>query len=123
MNEEEIKAIRSIEKLIKWLEKWNDKYEIVPEDKKYFEIILNLIEKQKEEIEQLKIAGDWTDTLLEQKVKEIEKKDKIIDKMIDALISHDEHFNYCDKKLHKKHKGSCQECIKEYFKNKVKESK
>ena len=44
MNEEE--AIKGIEKLIKWFEKWNKDYVLVPEDKVYFETVLNLIKKQ-----------------------------------------------------------------------------
>lgn len=44
MNEEE--AIKGIERLIKWFEKWNEDYVLVPEDKVYFETVLNLIKKQ-----------------------------------------------------------------------------
>ena len=40
MNEEE--AIKGIERLIKWFEKWNKDYVLFPEDKVYFETVLNL---------------------------------------------------------------------------------
>ena len=50
---------------------------------------------------------------------ELEKKDKIIDLLIDALMENYEHFNYCDRKSHDKHLGNCKNCIKEYFTNKV----
>ena len=49
MNEKE--AIERIKKLIKWFEKWDDDYTLVPCDKAYFETVLNLIEKQQAEIE------------------------------------------------------------------------
>ena len=99
MNDEEIKAIRSIEQLIKWLEKWNDKYEIVPEDKKYFEIILSLIEKQK-----------------------AENIDEITEKI--SREKGVEDFEFCDNKCADIDEYiECKQCIKEYFENKVKESK
>lgn len=44
MNEEE--ALKGIERLIKWFEKWNKDYVLIPEDKVYFETVLNLIKKQ-----------------------------------------------------------------------------
>lgn len=44
MKEEE--AIKGIERLIEWFEKWNKDYVLIPKDKVYFETILNLIKKQ-----------------------------------------------------------------------------
>lgn len=43
MNEEERKAMDKIEKLIKYLNDWNENVTIVPEDAKYFKTILNMI--------------------------------------------------------------------------------
>lgn len=42
----EKEAIKGIERLIKWFEKWNKDYVLFPEDKVYFETVLNLIKKQ-----------------------------------------------------------------------------
>lgn len=45
MNKEE-KAIDRINQLCNFLDKWKENYVIVPEDKQYFETLLNLIQKQ-----------------------------------------------------------------------------
>lgn len=46
MNKEEKEAINKIETLCKYLDVWKENYTIVPEDKRYFKTILNLIQKQ-----------------------------------------------------------------------------
>ena len=55
MNKEE-KAIDRINQLCKYLDKWKENYVIVPEDKQYFETILNLIQKQEKMIDKLSKA-------------------------------------------------------------------
>ena len=54
LSDEEKKALERIERLIIYFEDWEAEVTIVPEDKKYFKTILNLIEKQSKEIEELK---------------------------------------------------------------------
>lgn len=46
MNKEEKEAVGKIEVLYKYLDIWKENLTIVPEDKKYLETILNLIQKQ-----------------------------------------------------------------------------
>ena len=65
MNEEEKKAIYKIQRLVEYFEDWNLEYTVVPEDKKHFDSLLNLIKKQQ---------------------RELSKKDKIIDKMAEQLV-------------------------------------
>ena len=56
MNKEEIEAIDIIETLCKYLEVWKENYTIVPEDKKYFKTVLNLIKKQEKIIDEFSRA-------------------------------------------------------------------
>lgn len=64
-------------------------------------------------------------SMLEQKDKEIEKKDKIIDRMSITIIQRDIGKNYCEfnKSCEKCEDGSrdfkCKDCIKQYFKELV----
>lgn len=111
MTDEEKKEINKLKE--KYQTEFLDDYEL--------RFIFNVVKKQQEEIEKYKYLYQKALDNTIKADKENIKKDKIIDKMIDALMSHNEHFNYCDKKLHKKHKGNCQECLKEYFINKAEE--
>jgi hypothetical protein len=54
-SEEEKEVIDKIETLCKYLDVWKENYTIVPEDKRYFKTLLNLIQKQEKEIHKLKI--------------------------------------------------------------------
>lgn len=154
MNDEEIKAIEY------WKEKLKDyKEEVIERQNDEFKgygtlediaklnyctlhTVLNLIEKQKAEIEDIKIRKERQlnrfskykenienkhEEIYEDLVQEIEKKDEIIDLMASYMWKYDccryeiikegECKNLCLEK-------ECKEqCIKEYFENKVKESK
>lgn len=84
MNEEEKKAVEDLRKTIDYYNskfKENEKITTVLIDNfdvNNLFILLNLIQNQKAEIEQLKIAGNGIELLLKQKVAEMEKKDKEI---------------------------------------------
>ena len=71
LSEEEKEAIEIFNDLINYLEKWNKNLTIVPEDKKYYKTLLNLITKSQ---------------------KENEEKDKQIDLMADKLVEAHEWF-------------------------------
>jgi len=107
MTEEEKKAIERIERLVQYFEDWEQKVIVVPEDKKYFDSILNLIQKQ--------------DT-------EINKLNNVIDKMAEKINQayFDENNMYlwfekeiCNKKENGKYDykdiGTRKKRIKEYF--------
>ena len=81
MNEEEKKAIERFSKAFEYLNVWNKELIVVPEDKKYFLTVLNLLEKKdtlihtmQSEFERLEDLEDNTDMLK----MELEKKDKEI---------------------------------------------
>ncbi len=134
MNEEEIKAI----KMCRLLLNGDITLHIIDDDggtayagtvnKTYnddLETVLNLIEKQKAEIETNDILLKCEAELSEELKAEIEKKDKIIDEMADALVEAElynpynipEFFNISNRA-----DLGYKEVI-EYFENKVKESK
>lgn len=93
MSEEEKKAIERFSKAFEYLNVWNKELIVVPEDKKYFLIVLNLLEK----------------------------KDKIIDLMIKVMID-SSICDYFIKQNCKHYAGEnkklCDVCIKEYFEKK-----
>lgn len=96
MNEEEKKAIYKIQRLVEYFEDWNMKYTVVPEDKKYFDSLLNLIDKQQKEIEELKDRDYISD--LENQIElasdELKKKDKIIGAMAKDIIEYEKESKY-----------------------------
>ena len=114
MNEEEIKAIEILK---------NECANTYAERKALaIDVVLKLVDKQQAELE--------LQTLLEdERRKQLEKKDMIIDLMAEKLkqlreASLDDcfiprSFRDIDDCL----RTTCEECIKEYFENKVKESK
>ena len=100
------------------------------------ELILNMLKEKDKEIENLKDEKDkaweeWNNleqgsyeeekrlkAEIKEKDKEIEKKDKIIYKMIDSFIDLGFGFEYCnndDRCI-----NDCDNCIKQYFERKVK---
>lgn len=140
MNEEEKKAIYKIEKLVKYLKDWNENFTIVPEDTKYFETILNMIDtyqrminEQIEEIldyakEEEKNTERINELINEVTLKqcELEKKDKIIDLMAeyisnitDCPFESEGKYLDCEKMCDVR---TDKECWKQYFENKAKES-
>lgn len=123
MNEKEV--IEGIKRLIKWFEKWDDDYTLVPCDKVYAETVLNLIEKQQAEIEKYKTLlseanVQFLNSNLETKRKneedlemlyagcqeELEKKDRIIYEIAkafkqDDIRSVEEIVEYFNQKIEK----------------------
>lgn len=96
MNEEE--AIKGIERLIKWFEKLNKDYVLVPEDKVYFETVLNLIKKQDKMIDEMAYYLSYFD----------------IDEMCEKCDRCIGNGCYADDDMEFKIN-----CIKQYFENKV----
>lgn len=83
MTDEEKKAVDKINKLVKYLRKWNKNVTIVPEDIKYFEKILDMIKTY------IRIIDENIEEILEQS-KEIEglkEKNEVLEsKLIGAQI-------------------------------------
>ena len=76
LSEEEKKAIEIFTDLINYLEKWNKNLTVVPDDKKYYEILLNLITKLEKEVEHQKEKRENQRTelaILNEKQKEMNK--------------------------------------------------
>ena len=76
LSEEEKKAIEIFTDLINYLEKWNKNLTVVPDDKKYYEILLNLITKLEKEVEHQKEKRENQKTelaILNEKQKEMNK--------------------------------------------------
>ena len=76
LSEEEKKAIEIFTDLINYLEKWNKNLTVVPDDKKYYEILLNLITKLEKEVEHQKEKRENEKTelaILNEKQKEMNK--------------------------------------------------
>ena len=98
MTDEEKKAIERIYQLTEFLRKWNENYTIIPEDRKYLDIILNLIQKQEKVIDEMAniIVGD----------------EKILALMCKHIINKTE--QECDEQ-----NLLCDDCIKQYFYRKV----
>ena len=112
MNEEEKKAIERFSKAFEYLNVWNKELIVVPEDKKYFLTVLNLLEKKdtlihtmQSEFERLEDLEDNTDMLKMELEKkdidiieakeanrqlsiELQKKDKIIDEIQKEVRDH-----------------------------------
>lgn len=95
------------------------------------ETVLNLIEKQKAEIEDLKLKIQTQKELLKMKTREIEKKDKIINMLIDEreYIKNNLEVDLNKKGIFSQAKGQISQILEhyknndKYFENKVKESK
>lgn len=68
-SDEEKEVIDKIETLCKYLDVWKENYTIVPEDKRYFKTLLNLIQKQDKIIDKMaeQLAGltIWNDNIEE----------------------------------------------------------
>ena len=81
MNKEEKEAIDTIETLCKYLDVWKKNYTIVPEDKRYFKTLLNLIQKQESIIDKMaeQLAGltIWNDNIQEPLI--LVDKEKLIE--------------------------------------------
>ena len=76
LSEEEKKAIEIFTDLINYLEKWNKNLTVVPDDKKYYEILLNIITKLQKEVEHQKEKRENQKTelaILNEKQKEMNK--------------------------------------------------
>lgn len=78
MNEEEKKAIKKIEQLVEYLKKWNKNFTVTPEDVKYFEKVLEMVKTY------ARMTNEGIEEILEYE-EELEKKDKIINKLIGLL--------------------------------------
>lgn len=99
------------------------------------ETVLNLIAKQKAEIEDkqdeinvLEAQRDSIENQFEQAKAEIEKKDRIIDEMAEWIEKHTKYYDedgcYCEVEKDICNKNiECEDCIKEYFTKKVEEDK
>lgn len=107
------------------------------EDLKSLQIALNMLKEKDAEVEEYKkmiaagIINTVKDELMQERNKEIEKKDKIIDLMADYMLSglDDTAFNNICKQGHCVHElkdnrltkcRKCKDCIKQYFERKVK---
>ena len=108
---------KAIEKLKKYIE--NDDF-------------YNIYKEIKEDKRQGKIGGTYIDfcnaietvlSMLKEKDKEIEKKDKIIDLMADYIATLDIEEDICanveNDNCDKMNFGECEDCIKQYFERKV----
>lgn len=99
LSEEEKKAIEIFNDLINYLEKWNKNLTLIPEDKKYYKTVLNLITKLQKENEywkngferELEANRENTCELLKQDLM-IKEKDKQIQLMSEYMEENmDEH--------------------------------
>lgn len=75
LSEEEKQAIEIFTNLVNYLERWNKNLTIIPEDKKYYKTLLNLITKLQEE-------STKKDKRLNRQFKLLNKKDKEIAKIL-----------------------------------------
>ena len=131
LSEEEKKAIEIFTDLINYLEKWNKNLTVVPDDKKYYEILLNLITKlQKENEEKDKTIEKYIKIYKEYDcyrwVKELEKKDKQIDLMAGYIANIDTDEDICKEQADNNcddinREADCKDCIKQYFEKLAKE--
>lgn len=83
---------------------------------------LNLIQRQQEDIQRMQECLDKSDANNAELRKEIKKKDKIIDAMVKVMID----SSICDYFIKQncrhyagENKKTCDDCIKQYFENKV----
>lgn len=115
LSEEEKKAIEIFTDLINYLEKWNKNLTVVPEDKKYYDTVLNLITKLRKENEekdkQIKTLKHTNKTYKGM----LNKQSKQIDLMAGEI-----EYAGCIKKVWECDEKDCIDCIKQYFETKVK---
>ena len=133
MTKEQEEAIRYLEKhinyfkeQIKFIEEidcdyYDEEYELYKNRVKQFETVLNMLEEKDKEIESIRYIKNNFDYVVQ---KEIEKKDKIIDLIINEFYKRAKISKNCYIQKSKgiedclKHKN-CKECIKQYFKSKA----
>ena len=97
LSEEEKKAIEIFTDLINYLEKWNKNLTVVPDDKKYYEILLNIITKLQKEVEHQKEKRE------NQKVELaiLNEKQKEMNKLINTVKSYKGQFERQEKEIKK----------------------
>lgn len=129
MNDEEIKAIEYINKMLEYPKLYahtgNESDFLRGIDKKQMETVLNLIEKQRTELEEkdkllklhTKLEYQYKNDYLNV-IEDLKKKDKIIDLAINKVDHIDKCMICTNENCHE-----CNSCMKEYFENKAKESK
>ena len=98
LSEEEKKAIEIFNDLINYLEKWNKNLTLIPEDKKYYKIVLNLITKLQKENEekdkQIKNLQSRKDNQEKRFKKYKENIDKQHEEIYENLVSEQEKYKY-----------------------------
>lgn len=120
MNEEEKKAIERFSKAFEYLNVWNKELIVVPEDKKYFLTVLNLLEKKDKEIQFQKEINKTEQNRHKQTEKslkgQLKKKDKMIDLMAERLAEDTEWF-------YSEFDNYIKQDFIDYFTNKVEEDR
>lgn len=96
MNKEEKEAIERFSKAFEYLNVWNKELIVVPEDKKYFLTVLNLLEKKDKEIAKFKNNNKDLLRKLRNRVKEVKKLEK--------YSTYKQEFSTLNKQLQKKDK-------------------
>ena len=121
MTEEEKKAIELIQEELIRLDKIRTSptgtYILLSQ----LETVLNLVKKQQEEIEKLKWKNEIYVKSIKSHKRELEKKDKVMDIMATKINELDPLEIYCGAKT--ECVEHCEDCIKQYFENKVEGSK
>lgn len=112
MNEEEKKAIELLEDIKN--NSWTTKY-IMSSDSKNAELLLNLIEKLQKENEDITRQRDY----YKARYNALSKIVDLMAKHIYSLGYYDCLYEECDDNMDRE----CEDCIKEYFYKKVKETK
>lgn len=128
MSEDEKEAIKYFENKIE-ATKGKYLYDFIKKEIQPIAIILNLIEDQQNKIEKLKnqnkLASEEHGKRFDEFEVAIENKEKIIDEMAGYIATLDIEEDICSKTENehcdKMNFGECEDCIKEYFKNKVEE--
>lgn len=85
MSEEEKKAIEGVERVIQYLNDWEQEVTIIPGDRKYFELLLNLIENQQKElnnIKEIEISHQEENGKLRVELEQEKEKNKELEKQI-----------------------------------------
>lgn len=117
MSEEEKKAIERFSKAFEYLNVWNKELTVVPEDKKYFLTVLNLLEKKDKESHFIQSELDIANA-------KIIELNKMIDLMAEWIEKHTKYYDedgcYCEIEKDICNKNiECEYCIKQYFERKV----
>lgn len=128
MTREQEEAIEYLEQFIGKEKEYKHKpikIKTLPNTRNAIETVLNMIKEKDKEIDCLKKAGKATEDIYK---REIEKKNKIIDLLIDYVDKLSEYYTriegknneFCNEKCIDKN-IECYDCIKQYFERKSEE--